>query len=175
MIDTHSEIAKDGLPEAVKPIEFRPPVEAAPPVWLAGMLRWIFPVAALLFIALIAIPAFLQKWLWMRQLDYQGVFWTLVSVKVGLACAAFACAFLFLWLNVRLAAKRSIAPIDPLPPHAGPPLGGAGSSRSCARPSHLRAKYSNFHGGTCRIVCRRYLHPMGHVPAIPIWGIVRIS
>jgi len=124
MIDTHSEIAKDGLPEAVKPIEFRPPVEAAPPVWLAGMLRWIFPVAALLFIALIAIPAFLQKWLWMRQLDYQGVFWTLVSVKVGLACAAFACAFLFLWLNVRLAAKRSMAPVDPLPPHAARPLGG---------------------------------------------------
>jgi uncharacterized protein len=124
MIDTHSEIAKDGLPEVVGPIEHRPPVEVAPPVWLAGMLRWIFPVAALLFVALIAIPAFLQNWLWMRQLDYEGIFWTLVSVKVGLACAAFASAFLFLWLNVRLAAKRTIATVDPLPPHAARPLGG---------------------------------------------------
>jgi hypothetical protein len=118
MIDTHPETAKDdGLPEVVKPIEHRPPADAAPPVWVGGVLKWIFPVAALLFIAMIAIPAFLQKWLWMRQLDYAGIFWTLVSVKVGLACVGFAYAFLFLWLNVRQAAKGSVvnsdAPVHP--------------------------------------------------------------
>ena len=72
------------------------------------MLKWLFPVAALLFIALIAIPGFLQKWLWMRQLDYAGIFWTLFSVKVGLTCMAFAFAFLFLWLNVRQASKSGV-------------------------------------------------------------------
>ena len=94
----------------------RPPVNeiriAPPPAWVGRMLKWLFPVAALLFIALIAIPGFLQKWLWMRELDYAGIFWTLFSVKVGLTCTAFAFAFLFLWLNVRQASKSSIARTD---------------------------------------------------------------
>jgi uncharacterized membrane protein (UPF0182 family) len=114
MIETHAETAKDGLPELVTPIDHRPPVEGVPPVWVGGVMKWMFPIAATLFIALIVIPAFLQKWLWMRQLDYAGIFWTLFSVKLGLACAGFAYAFLFLWLNVRQAAK--IAPIDPTAP-----------------------------------------------------------
>src|SRR6204780_3292596 len=81
--------------------------DTGPPAWLGKMLKWLFPVAALLFIALIAIPNFLQKWLWMRQLDYAGIFWTLFAVKVGLVCAAFAFAAAFLWLNVRWAALCS--------------------------------------------------------------------
>ena len=88
------------------------------------MLKWLFPAAALL-VALIAIPGFLQKWLWMRQLDYAGIFWTLFSVKVGLTCAAFAFAFLFLWLNVRQASKSGIAGADDL----------AKDSRSAGRPA----------------------------------------
>ncbi len=92
----------------VQPTELPPaanePVSAAPPpIWLIKMLRWIFPVAALLFIGLIAIPDFLKKWLWMRQLDYAGIFWTLFSVKLGLVSAAFAFAVAFLWVNVRWA------------------------------------------------------------------------
>ena len=91
----------------VPPTELPPPanesVPAEPPIWLIKLLKWIFPVAALLFIALIAIPGFLQKWLWMRQLDYSGIFWTLFSVKVGLVSAAFAFAVAYLWLNVRWA------------------------------------------------------------------------
>jgi uncharacterized membrane protein (UPF0182 family) len=83
-------------------------VGAPPPVWLVKLLKWLFPIAALLFIALIAIPSFLQKWLWMRQLDYAGIFWTLFSVKVVLTCAGFIFALLFLWLNVRHAARSSV-------------------------------------------------------------------
>ena len=80
MIDTHLDTAKDGLPERMKPevvppIEHRHPVDTAPPVWLGGVLEGVFPVVALLFVALIA-PAFLQKWLWMREIDYAGIFWT---------------------------------------------------------------------------------------------------
>ena len=55
--------------------------DTEPPAWLGKMLKWLFPVAALLFIALIAIPGFLQKWLWMRQLNYAGIFWTLFQSK----------------------------------------------------------------------------------------------
>jgi uncharacterized protein len=92
-----------------------------PPAWLGKMLKWLFPVAALLFIALIAIPGFLQKWLWMRQLNYAGIFWTLFSVKVGLTCTAFAFAFLFLWLNVRQASKSGLGWADSKAAPAGDP------------------------------------------------------
>lgn len=80
------------------------------PIWLIRLLKWIFPVAALLFIALIAVPGFLQKWLWMRQLDYSSIFWTLFSVKVELIAAAFVFAVVFLWLNAKATAvSRHIA------------------------------------------------------------------
>lgn len=101
----------------MKPIgDFPPSVSdlrsAPPPVWLVNLLKWLFPMAVLLFIALIAIPGVLQKWLWMRQLDYGGIFWTLLSVKVVLTCAGFIFALLFLWLNVLYAARSSVARVD---------------------------------------------------------------
>ena len=112
----------------MKPIgDFPPSVSdlrsASPPVWLVNLLKWLFPIVALLFIALIAIPGVLQKWLWMRQLDYGGIFWTLFSVKVVLTCAGFIFALLFLWLNVRHAARSSLARVDS---ESSP---GAGSAR----------------------------------------------
>ncbi len=73
------------------------------------MLQWFFPVAVVLTGVLMTIPNLLQKWLWMRQLDYGGIFWTLLSVKCGMMCAAFAGAFLFLWINIRQAVRNSFA------------------------------------------------------------------
>ena len=64
---------------------------------------------AVLLVGLLAIPQLLQKWLWMRQLDYAGVFWTLFSVRWGMACIAFIGVFLFLWLNIRAAVRNSFA------------------------------------------------------------------
>ena len=43
----------------------------------------------------------------MRQLDYTGIFWTLLSVQWAMLCAAFVVAFLYLWINLRQAAKNS--------------------------------------------------------------------
>ena len=61
-------------------------------------------------IAVIAILAFfaswIQKWLWMRELGYAGIFWTLFSVRWELFCAAFVVVSLYLWLNLRLAARN---------------------------------------------------------------------
>jgi uncharacterized protein len=65
-------------------------------------------IGAILVIAILAfIPSGIQKWLWMRQLRYDGIFWTLFSVRWGLFCAAFVVALLYLWINLRLAVKNS--------------------------------------------------------------------
>ena len=45
----------------------------------------------------------------MRQLDYTGIFWTLLSVQWVMFCSAFVFAFLYLWINLRRAAKNSAA------------------------------------------------------------------
>jgi uncharacterized protein len=64
-------------------------------------------IGAILVIAILAfIPSGIQKWLWMRQLGYDGIFWTLFSVRWGLFCATFVVAFLYLWINLRVAVKH---------------------------------------------------------------------
>ena len=64
-------------------------------------------IGAILVIAILAfIPNWIQKWLWMRQLNYAGIFWTLFSVRWGLFAAAFVVALLYLWINLRLAVKN---------------------------------------------------------------------
>ena len=63
--------------------------------------------AAVLLVALLAlISGLIQKGLWMRQLGYSGVFWTLLSLRWELFCVAFVVALLYLWINLRLAARN---------------------------------------------------------------------
>jgi hypothetical protein len=46
------------------------------------LLRLVIAAAVLLIIVLGIITGYLEeKWLWMRQLDYAGIFWTLLSVQ----------------------------------------------------------------------------------------------
>jgi len=52
---------------------------------------------------LAGISSYIENWLWMSQLDYVGIFWTLLSVQCLMFCAAFIFAFLYLWLNLRQA------------------------------------------------------------------------
>ena len=73
------------------------------------LLRPLIAVAVLLIVALVGITGYLEKWLWMRQLGYAGIFWTLLSVQWGMFCSAFVLAFLYLWINLRQAAKNSAA------------------------------------------------------------------
>jgi len=64
-------------------------------------------VGVISIIALLAfIPSWIQKWLWMRELGYTGVFWTLLSVRWELSCAAFIVTLLYLWINLHLAARN---------------------------------------------------------------------
>jgi uncharacterized membrane protein (UPF0182 family) len=73
------------------------------------LLRPTIVAAVLLIAVLVGIAGYLEKWLWMRQLDYTGIFWTLLSVQWVMFCSAFVFAFLYLWINLRHAAKNSAA------------------------------------------------------------------
>ena len=69
-------------------------------------LKLILLAAVVLVVLLAIISAVIQKGLWMGELGYSGVFWKLLSVRWGLFCVAFIVAFLYLWVNVRLAARN---------------------------------------------------------------------
>lgn len=64
---------------------------------------WLVVIAAI--IVLTVITGLIQKWLWMRQLHYLGIFWTLLSVRWAMFGVAFVCAFGFLWINLWFAVK----------------------------------------------------------------------
>jgi hypothetical protein len=67
-------------------------------------------VAAVLLIAvLVSIAGYVANWLWMRELNYLGIFWTLLSVQWVMFGSAFVFAFLYLWINLRQAAKNITA------------------------------------------------------------------
>jgi uncharacterized membrane protein (UPF0182 family) len=67
-------------------------------------------VGAISVIAILAfIPSLIQKWLWMVQLGYAGVFWRLLAVRWELFCVAFLIAFLYLSINLLFATKNGAA------------------------------------------------------------------
>ena len=71
------------------------------------LLSLMIAAAFLLIIVLGIITGYIEKWLWMRQLGYAGIFWTLLSVQWAMFCSAFVFAFLFLWFNLRQAVRNS--------------------------------------------------------------------
>ena len=76
------------------------------PPSIGFLLRWgIFAVVGVgVFLAVVL--GLVQKWLWMRQLDYAGIFWTLLSVKWGIFGVTFIVSAFYLWLNLRFAARN---------------------------------------------------------------------
>ena len=73
------------------------------------LLPLVIAAAVLLIIVLRIITGYVEKWLWMRQLDYADIFWTLLSVQWAMLCLAFVFAFLYLWLNLRQTVRNSTA------------------------------------------------------------------
>ena len=57
-------------------------------------------------VVLSVVLGLVQKWLWMRQLNYAGIFWTLLSVKWGIFGAVLIVSVLYLWVNLRFAARN---------------------------------------------------------------------
>jgi uncharacterized membrane protein (UPF0182 family) len=85
--------------------------DRSPPATSHGKLLFILelliPAAILLLIAVGMVTGYLQKWLWMGQLNYTGIFWKLFSVQWAMFAAAFAFVFLFMWINLRQALRNS--------------------------------------------------------------------
>ena len=149
---------------------------AEPPPWVGKALKWVFPVAAILFIALIAVPGFLQKWLWMRQLDYAGIFWTLFSVKVALTAAAFVSAFAFLWLNLWQANRSGTVQADykPLAAAGSGDVGRSGQAQSHRSGSpHRGAEHSPSGGRSLSHFRGRSLCAVGYMAAFSLRGLLR--
>ena len=73
------------------------------------LLRLMIAATVVLVIVLGILAGYIQKWLWMRQLDYAGIFWTLLSVQWAMLCSAFVFPFFYLWLNLRQAVRNSAA------------------------------------------------------------------
>ena len=71
------------------------------------LLAIIIGAAILCIIILAILSGVIQKWLWMQQLNYAGIFWTLLSFKWQMFCLAFVATFLYLWINLHHAAKKS--------------------------------------------------------------------
>jgi uncharacterized protein len=69
----------------------------------------VIAVVVLLIIVLGIITGYVEKLLWMRQLDYADIFWTLLSVQWAMFCSAFVFAFLYLSINLRQAVRNSAA------------------------------------------------------------------
>ena len=85
------------------------PREAAsrllPPA-ISILLRWGFFALIAIGVVLSVVLGLVQKWLWMRQLDYAGIFWTLLSVKWGIFGVALFVSIIYLWINLRFAARN---------------------------------------------------------------------
>lgn len=70
------------------------------------LVRWGLFILIGIGIVLSVVFDIVQKWLWMRQLDYAGIFWTLLTVKWGIFVVASIISVLYLWLNLRFAARN---------------------------------------------------------------------
>jgi uncharacterized membrane protein (UPF0182 family) len=120
------------------------PAAKAPHRTLRLALQMVIPAAMLVVIAIGLITGYLQKWLWMSQLHYDGIFWTLLAVQWTMYAVAFAVVFLFLSLNLRQAllnggipAGRGLMPQALLPRRAAAAGGREESDLSLELTPHL--------------------------------------
>jgi uncharacterized membrane protein (UPF0182 family) len=70
-------------------------------------LRLIIIAAVVLVVILMVISGLIQKGLWMQQLGYTDIFWTILYLRFEFFVAAFIVTFLYLWINLRFAARSS--------------------------------------------------------------------
>ena len=78
------------------------------------LVQLVIPAAILLIIAVGMITGYLEKWLWMGQLKYVGIFWKLFSVQWTMYAISFAGVFVFVWFNLRHALVVGEVPGGPV-------------------------------------------------------------
>jgi uncharacterized membrane protein (UPF0182 family) len=88
--------------EPTNPVD--PCNQSLPPRTSHHLRRILFAVIAFIILLTVLI-GLVQKWLWMRQLDYVGIFWTLLSVNWGMFVVALVFGFMYPWINLHLATK----------------------------------------------------------------------
>ena len=76
---------------------------------LRRLLSLMIVAVVLLVTVLVGIADYVENWLWMQEVNYVGIFWTLLSVQWVMFCAAFVFSFLYLWINLHQATKNSAA------------------------------------------------------------------
>src|SRR5664279_3292886 len=94
----HATAVEKITPQAKGPLET--PRRILPPA-INFLLRWGLLALIAIVVVLSTVLGLVQKWLWMRQLDYAGIFWTLLSVKWGIFCLTLFISVLYLWTNLR--------------------------------------------------------------------------
>ena len=94
--------------EKITPLKTEPSnrVRRVLPPSIGFLVRWGFFILIGIGVVLSVVLGLVQKWLWMRQLDYAGIFWTLLSVKWGIFAVALIISVFYLWINLRFAAKN---------------------------------------------------------------------
>ena len=70
------------------------------------LLRWGLFALIGIGVVLSVVLGLVQKWLWMQQLDYADIFWTLLSVKWGIFAVTLVVSVFYLWINLRFAARN---------------------------------------------------------------------
>ncbi len=76
---------------------------------------WLLLAGIVAVIAIVVWPAwatFYTDWLWFQDLGYQTVFTTVLATKVTLGLTVGLLAAAFIWLNLRLALRRSPEPLS---------------------------------------------------------------
>ena len=77
--------------------------------------RQIHPLALIIggvaaLVAILAVFAgLIQKWLWLRQLGYAGVFWAILSMRWGLFGVAFVAALAYVLIHLRITVRNGAA------------------------------------------------------------------
>jgi len=109
----------------------------------------------------------------MRQLDYAGIFWTLLSVKWGIFAVALIISVFYLWINLRFAAKN----IDLVDGESffnkafRHPADAAGRSMSTlAQATGLLYRFRS----CCSVTdfCAKRFRPMGYISSLQVWRFV---
>ena len=99
----HAKAVEIITPQANEPLDSTGRI--FPPA-ISFLLRWGFLALVVIVVVLSTVLGLVQKWLWMRQLDFAGIFWTLLSVKWGIFGVTLIVSIFYLWLNLRLAARN---------------------------------------------------------------------
>jgi len=60
----------------------------------------------LFLIVLASITGIIEKFLWMKQLGYDEIFWKILFIKWGLFIVSFIIVFLLFWINLRLVGRH---------------------------------------------------------------------